>query len=365
MGMTYRESGVDYGAMDPFKRLCQEAAVLTAGNQERFGAKELRASRGESVYLTEFPWGFLGHVEEGLGTKNYVADQMKELTGRCFYNQVLQCNGAMIFNDMITLGALPFLAALHLAVGDSGWFKDEERCQAVARGFALACNLAGATWGCGETPTLRRILYPGVAELSGSAVGIIMPKSRLIDPVNIAAGDRIILLASSTIHANGLTMTIDIAEKLPDGFATLLSNGQTYGEALLAPTVIYVKLIEKLQEAGVPIHYAVNITGHGWRKLMRALQAFTYIIERIPEPHPVFRFIQEQGPVEDREAYGNLNMGAGFALYVAPEDVVRVIAIAQECGITAWDCGYIESGPKRVHIQPKDLTWNKEELEVR
>jgi phosphoribosylformylglycinamidine cyclo-ligase len=110
----------------------------------------------------------------------------------------------------------------------------------------------------------------------------------------------------------------------------------------------------------------VNITGHGWRKLMRATQPFAYIIDHIPVPHPVFLFIQEHGPVDDREAYANLNMGAGFALYVGEKDVNKVLAVAHGLGISAWRAGVSESSQdKRVVIRPKGLEYLGSSLGVR
>ena len=316
MPLTYKETGVDYDAMDPFKRMCQMAAVKTADNIRHFGISEITASRGESAFLLQGDNFILAHVEEGLGTKNLVADDTRKITGKTYYDQIAQCTVAMIVNDMITVGALPISIAMHLAVGDSEWLKDEQRNQDLVAGWQHACDLSGAVWAGGETPTLKGIIIPGTAELNGSAIGIVRSKNHLINPANIEAGDAIVFLASSGIHANGLTLARQIAAKHPKGYAATLSDGSTYGEALLAPTLIYTKVIARCQLRGVPIHYAINITGHGWRKLMRAPQTFSYVINRIPEPQPVFRFIQEHGPVDDREAFGNLNMGAGFALIV-------------------------------------------------
>jgi phosphoribosylformylglycinamidine cyclo-ligase len=351
--------------MDPFKRLCQQYAVGTAHNLLRRGAKELTASRGESAYLTEFPKLFLAHVEEGLGTKNLVADAMRKLTGRSYYDQIAQCTVAMIVNDLITLGALPISIAMHIAAGESDWFSDLERADDLARGWALACELAGAAWGGGESPTLKGIIVPGTVELNGSGVGIIQPKSRLIDPINIHPGDKIILFASSGVHANGLTLCRQISDSLPDGYATLLSNGKTYGESLLTPTIIYSKAIQALQESDVEIHYAVNITGHGYRKLMRANQPFTYIVEKPPTPQPIFNFIQEHGNVSDEEAWGNFNMGAGFAIYINPNMAKYALEALADAGYDAWEAGHIEEGGKKVIIESKNIVFGGETLQVR
>src|SRR4030043_578366 len=111
----------------------------------------------------------------------------------------------MIVNDMITLGALPLSVAMHLAVGVSSWFSDENRCDDLIDGWKKACDLARCTWGGGETPTLKGIVHPDTVVLSGSAVGVVKPKGRLINAANIQHGDGIFLTGSPGIYANGLT----------------------------------------------------------------------------------------------------------------------------------------------------------------
>jgi len=364
--MTYAGVGVDYEAMDPFKRLAQRAGRETAKNILRLGFSEVEVSRGESAYLVDAGDHYVAHVEEGLGTKNLVADAMYRLTGESYYDRIAQCTVAMIVNDMITLGALPLSVAMHLAVGASSWFGDENRCKDLIDGWKKACHLARCTWGGGETPTLKGIVDPDAAVLSGSAVGVLKPKSHLINSANIQNGDAIVIIGSSGIHANGLTLAREIAGKLPKGYLTELSDGRLYGEALLDPTTIYVSLIEDCLNEGVDIHYAVNITGHGWRKLMRAAQPFAYLIDHIPVPHPVFSFIQEHGPVHDKEAYANLNMGAGFALYVRESDVRKVLTLAHFLGMSSLRAGTIESSKvKRVIVHPLRLEYLGSTLGVR
>jgi phosphoribosylformylglycinamidine cyclo-ligase len=364
--MTYAGVGVDYEAMDPFKRLAQQAGRETARNILRLGFSEVEMSRGESAYLMDAGDHYVAHVEEGLGTKDLVADAMYQLTGKSYYDQIAQCTVAMIVNDMITLGALPLSVAMHLAVGVSSWFGDEKRCADLIQGWKKACELARCTWGGGETPTLKGIVHPEAVVLSGSAVGVVKPKSRLVHAANIRHGDAIVIITSSGIHANGLTLAREVAEKLPEGYLTKLSDGRLYGEALLDPTMIYVPLVEDCFNEGVEIHYAVNVTGHGWRKLMRATQPFAYIIDHIPVPQPVFSMIQEHGPVDDQEAYANLNMGAGFALYVQESDVGKVLAIASRLGLSALRAGTIESSQvKRVVIRPLGLEYLGSTLGVR
>lgn len=367
MNMTYAGTGVNYDAMDPFKRMAQLAGRGTARNIDRLNGGEFREfepSRGESAYLIEAAKSYFAHVEEGLGTKNLVADAMYVLTGKTYYDQIAQDAVAMIVNDMITLGALPLSVAMHLAVGNSDWFKDEARCRDLVDGWKKACDLARCAWGGGETPTLKEIIIPDTVVLSGSAIGIIKPKDRLIAGP-IQHGDSIVIIESSGIHANGLTLARRIASNLPDGYLTELQDGRTYGETLLDPTYIFVGLVEDCLDAGVNIHYAVNVTGHGWRKLMRATQPFTYVIETLPTQLPIFDLLQEQGPVDDLEAYGNFNMGAGFVLYIAEAETAQVIDVASKLGLRAFVAGYIENGDKKVVIRPKNLEYAGETLAVR
>lgn len=369
--MTYAGVGVDYDAMDPFKCSCQLAGLATAGNIARIAGgefQEFEPSRGESAYLIEARKSYVAFVIEGLGTKNLVADAMYEFnSGRdSYYDHIAQDTVAMIVNDMITMGALPLSVAMHLAVGDSKWFEDEKRSGDLINGWKTACDLSRCTWGCGETPTLRDVIIPGTVELSGAAIGFVKPKDRLVQPRNIVAGDAIVIIGSSGIHANGLTLAREIARGLDYGFLTELSDGRNFGDALLDATHIYVGLVEDCLNRGVNIHYLVNITGHGWRKLMRAPQPFHYVITTVPEPQPVFRFIQEQGNVQMSEMYGNFNMGAGFAVYVPEGDVAAVIAVATENNLTALNAGTIvEAEDKKVIINPVGLEYAGETLAVR
>ena len=360
-GMTYAETGVNYGTMDPFKRAAQLAAQETSKNISRLGFFERTESRGESVFVINTHDGYLGHVEEGLGTKNLVADAMYALSGKSYYDQIAIDTVAMIVNDMITLGIMPLSTAMHLAVGDSDWFNDQNRTNDLIAGWKKACDLARCTWGGGETPTLKGVVNPEAIVLSGSAFGF---TDNLIRN-DIHENDAIVIIESSGIHANGLTLARKIAEKLPDGYLTKLPDGRTYGETLLDPTHIYVGLVEDCMEDKIDIHYAINVTGHGWRKLMRSPGEFQYIIEQLPSELPIFPFIQKHGPVDDYEAYGNLNMGAGFALYMPKEHVEKAIRVAKNLGLTAFFAGYIKAGEKKVVIKPKGLEYLKDTLAVR
>lgn len=216
-----------------------------------------------------------------------------------------------------------------------------------------------------ESPTLKGIILEGTADLAGACVGEIKPKERITLGDKLLPSDAILLVESNGVHANGLTLARTIASQLPEGYRTNLSDGSLYGETLLAPTHIYVPLIRGLFEAGIDIHYLVNVTGHGWRKLMRANRELSYIIDCIPEPQPIFHFIQEHSKNDGREMYGNFNMGAGFAVYLPEKDVPTAQTIAKSLELKTWLAGYVDHGPRRVVIRPKNIIFQGETLGVR
>ena len=160
MTLSYESSGVNYDQLDAFKRACQQAARTTAPLLSAHGYAEPADTRGESCYLMEAEDHFLAHVEEGLGTKNLVADAVYAQTGENFYREIAIDTVATIVNDLVTCGALPISVAMHAAVGESDWFSDAPRMQALVDGWAEGCRQAGAVWGGGETPTLRGIVEP-------------------------------------------------------------------------------------------------------------------------------------------------------------------------------------------------------------
>jgi phosphoribosylformylglycinamidine cyclo-ligase len=364
--LSYESAGVNYDRLDAFKRACQRAAGRTTAALAAHGLLEPKAVRGESAYLLEAPEQYLAHVEEGLGTKNLVADAMLERTGRSYYHSIGIDTVATIVNDLITCGALPISVAMHAAVGDGAWFENTRRAEDLAEGFAEGCRLANAVWGGGETPALKGIVDPGAIVLAGSAVGRIRPKSHRITG-RVREGDAIILLASSGVHTNGLTLCRAIAERLPQGYLTPIDDGRPYGEALLDPSVIYVRFIADCQQAGIDLHYAVHMTGHGWRKLMRLDEPFVYRISDLREPAAIFPFLVKSGPVELREAYATFNMGAGFAVYVDPADVARCVEIASAGGYTAWHAGVVQKQNERkaVEILPLNLVFEGQTLQLR
>jgi phosphoribosylformylglycinamidine cyclo-ligase len=329
--LTYEQAGVNYDLIDPLKVAAQRAAAATGLNLAGHGFSEVAASRGESAYVVDI--------------------------GSMYLASIVEC--------LITVGATPLVVQAYWAAGGSDWFKDAVRAQALVAGWKKACDTCGVAWGGGETPALAGVVADGRVDLAASCTGIVSPKSRLSLGDRLGAGDAIVFLASSGIHANGLSLARKLAERLPRGLLTDIGGGQSFGEALLAPTVLYSPVTEALAAAGIVPHYSANVTGHGWRKLMRHPKALSYRITALPAKTAVLDFMQRECALDDHEAYGTLNMGAGFALYLAAADAARAVEIAQGLGIAALVAGQVEAGAKRVVIDPLGVEFAGDELQLR
>lgn len=373
--LLYEASGDNYKIKDPFKILALSYAKKTARNLKRFikyglQIEDIKQSRGESAYQIQVKSSKsidlrIAHVEEGLGTKNVAADEMEKIFGQTFYKSIAIDNAASIFNDLSTTGAAPLSFMLHIAAYPTEWFTKIKRAKALLQGTVIACNLAGASWGGGESATLRDIIKTGKSLLSGSATGLIIPSNKALTEDKLTAGDHIILLESSGVHTNGITLLRkELLKRLTQGYKTKLSDGQTFGAALIQPSIIYSKLIEEIVHQ-TEIHYAVHITGHGFRKIMRASKNFTYIINDLPQVQPIFELIKKYSQASDFDMYDSYNMGTGFALFVPAKSLDKVVMIAQNLSIKAIDAGYVEKGPRRVVIEPLGIEFKGESLQIR
>lgn len=363
--LSYEAAGVDYGVIDPLKIAAQEAAKSTAGNLARHGFRELEESRGESAYVVDTGSLLIASITECLGTKVLITDEVYRTTGKSYYSAIAQDTLAMAINDLVTVGATPVSAHAYWAAGGNEWFADARRASDLVQGWKAACDYCAVAWGGGETPNLSGVVVDGRIDLAASCVGVIASRERLTLGKNLAVGDAIVLLGSSGIHSNGVSLARTLAASLPEGYATLIEDGRTFGEALLDATVLYSTVTEAIFKEGIFPRYSANITGHGWRKLMRHAGIFSYDIHSIPPVPAVLEFICSAGKLDVREAYSTLNMGAGFAIFTAPEDACRVVAIAESLGVTALEAGRVEAGPKRLRIKPLDIEFAGSELTVR
>lgn len=363
--------GVDYNSLDHLKRTAGAAAANTdylAHIVRELGFEVLRWSRGESVFLVRHPaTGMIfGFLVEGLGTKNLIAENiaLRKASGKTHYDVMGWDTVAMHVNDAITLGVMLIVFGQHPALAEGDHLSGGNGSDLI-RGTVEACRYCGMVYGPGETPQLSGIIVPGTMCLSGAGFGVVPEERHLINPEELRPGLRIVMLGSSGIHSNGISRVRRIAQRLPDGYLTLLSDGKTLGEAVMTRTHIYVHFVRECQKRGVKLFYTAHISGHGWAKVMRATKELTYRITHVPKPHPIFRFIQEQDGLSDWDMYIGYNMGAGFCLFVEECQVPLLEEIGRSCGFPLWDVGITEEGPRRVIIEPLGIEYGPKDLDLR
>ena len=358
---AYRDAGVDYATLDDAKRRAISAARAT-GTALRTG-HFVEASRGEPAQLVEVGGARIGFVLECLGTKSMLANEALERLGEDHFAAIGYDTVAAAVNDLVCLGALPLVVNAYFATGAPSWYQGS-RHGSLVEGFARACGDAGAAWGGGESPTLSGLIEAEAIDLAAAAIGLVPTESAPLLGDALEAGDEIVLVASSGLHANGASLARRVARHLPDRLESRLPSGAQLGDALLAPSVSYVGLVAALQSGGVPLHYASHITGHGWRKLQRARRDLTYRVHTLPAVPEVLDFLARAADLEPAEAYATLNMGAGFACYVAAGAGEEAVAAATRLGYRALVAGVVEAGERRVVIEPLGVTYSGADLDL-
>ncbi|MEW8507613.1 MAG: phosphoribosylformylglycinamidine cyclo-ligase [Candidatus Thiodiazotropha sp.] len=331
VSLSYRDAGVDIDAgnalverIKPIVKQTFRSGVLAGLGG--FGALfELPLDRYREPVLVS--------GTDGVGTKLKLALELKQ------HDSIGIDLVAMCVNDIVVAGAEPLFFLDYYATGRL----DVDIATDVVRGIAAGCEQAGAALTGGETAEMPGMYAEGEYDLAGFCVGI-AEKSKLILPERVREGDALIGMASSGPHSNGYSLVRKIIQV---GAADLHQPFQetTLGEALLAPTRIYVKPILALMEA-VEIHALAHITGGGLpENLPRVLpQGCKAIVDsdswRLP---PLFSWLQTQGNLANSEMLRTFNSGVGMVACVAKKDAVRTIKLLNESGETAWLLGEIAS----------------------
>lgn len=361
----YKAAGVDYDLLDALKRAAMVAARSTSPALEKHGGRALERSRGEPAFVFEVGGLTLAFVQECLGTKSVIARKFQELTGENRFADVAYDAVAAIVNDLTSVGALPLVVNAYFATGSPRWLEDAGRGRELIEGWRRGCEDAGAAWGGGESPTLVGLVSPDDVELAGSGVGVLPAGRGPLLGDQVRPGAEIVLVTSSGIHTNGLTLAVEAAAKVPGHLAEPLPSGETLGSALLRPSFIYAPLVADLLAADLPVGYISHVTGHGFRKLMRADRDLTYHVTDLPPVPEVLAFVVDTLGLDARRAYGTFNMGAGLALLVGEGAGEQVVARAAAAGFTAVLAGTVQDGPRRVVVEPLGLTFEDTELSLR
>lgn len=361
---AYSSAGVDYATLDQSKRNALTQALATSELLRARGGRALDESRGEPAFLFEAGGATLALVLETLGTKSIIAREMEDQIGSRGFEHVAYDTVAAIVNDLCCVGALPLVVNAYFATGSSEWYRDERRQAALLAGWRQGCVDAGAVWGGGESPSLTDLLARDEIELAGSAVGLVPEGRQPVLGTELGPGDEIVLIDSSGLHANGASLGRMVAADLPDGYLTPLPSGRPLGEALLDPSLIYVKLVEALLTAEIGVSYLSHITGHGLLKLMRPRRDLTYRIDSLPDVPEVLSFLVEHAAMEPAAAYSTFNMGCGFAVYCAAGAGEEVVARAAQLGLRARVGGAVEAGPRRVILTELDVVYESGDLDL-
>ncbi len=256
---------------------------------------------------------------------------------------------AMCVNDIACAGAQPLFFLDYIACGKNF----PEKIAEIVSGVSEGCVQAGAALIGGETAEMPGFYPEDEYDLAGFAVGIVDEKD-LITGRDIKPGDVLVGMASSGVHSNGFSLVRKVFDMTRESLETRYEElGCTLGEALLAPTKIYVKALSAIREAGVSIHGCCHITGGGfYENIPRMLSEGVHARiekESYPVP-PVFGLLAEKGSIDEQVMYNTYNMGIGMIAAVDPADADRTVEALKEAGETPYVVGTIVSGEKGVTL---------------
>ncbi|MBT4521552.1 MAG: phosphoribosylformylglycinamidine cyclo-ligase [Halieaceae bacterium] len=339
VSLNYKDAGVDIDAGNALVERIK-------GVSQRTRRPEVMGGLGGFGALCEIPAGYQQPVlvsgTDGVGTKLRLAMDMG------IHNTIGIDLVAMCVNDLIVTGAEPLFFLDYYATGALS----VDTAVAVVEGIGSGCELAGCALVGGETAEMPGMYEGEDYDLAGFCVGVV-EKSKIIDGSQVCAGDSLIGIASSGPHSNGFSLIRRILQHSGANLTQPLGD-TSLGEALLAPTIIYVKALLNVIDQ-IQVKAMSHITGGG-------------LLENIPRVLPknckaiinanswnwpdVFRWLQQQGNIESQEMYRTFNCGVGMVICVADKDQAAAIALLQAAGLSAWEIGQISEGNQEVELQP-------------
>ena len=256
---------------------------------------------------------------------------------------------AMCVNDIACAGGEPLFFLDYIACGKNY----PEKIAAIVSGVAEGCLQSGAALIGGETAEHPGLMPEDEYDIGGFAVGV-CEKKDLITGENIKPGDILVGIASSGVHSNGFSLVRKVFDMTRESLDTYYDElGKTLGEALLAPTKIYVKALAGVKSAGVTIKGCSHITGGGfYENIPRMLPAgVTASVKKDSYEVPaIFRLMARKGDIDEHMMYNTYNMGIGMVLAIAAADVDKTIAAIKEAGEEAFVIGEIKAGEKGVEL---------------
>ena len=330
--LSYKDAGVDIDAGDALVERIKPFAKQTL-------RPEVLAGIGGFGALVEIPKKYREPVlvsgTDGVGTKLKLAFRLAR------HDTVGIDLVAMSVNDVLVQGAEPLFFLDYFACGKL----DVDVAADVVKGIAAGCELAGCALIGGETAEMPGMYPDGEYDLAGFCVGVV-EKSRVIDGRSIAPGDAVLGLASSGAHSNGYSLVRRILDRANTDLSAPF-DGRTLGEAILAPTRIYVKPVLALMQR-VQVKGLAHITGGGLVENVPRVLAddVRAVLEKSAWPRPsLFDWLQREGNVAEAEMHRVFNCGIGMVIVVADSEAEAALAFLREAGETAYRIGRIESRP--------------------
>jgi len=254
---------------------------------------------------------------------------------------------AMCVNDIVCSGARPLFFLDYLATGRL----DPAQAAEIVSGVAEGCRQAGCALVGGETAEMPGFYPDGEYDLAGFAVGM-ADKAKMLDPAAVRAGDALIGIASSGVHSNGFSLVRKIIPCEKETLAERMADGRTVGEALLAPTRIYVRPLLALAQR-VRLRCAAHITGGGWyENIPRMLpEGVCAVLKKDAMPVPeIFRLLAQRGSVPEDDMYNTFNMGLGMLAAVDAADADAALETLRAAGEEAYLIGECVSGERGIRI---------------
>ncbi len=257
---------------------------------------------------------------------------------------------AMCVNDVACAGGEPLFFLDYIACGKNY----PEKIATIVGGVAEGCKQSGCALIGGETAEHPGLMPEDDYDLAGFSVGVCDRKD-IITGEEIKDGDVLIGIASSGVHSNGFSLVRNVFEMTKESLDTYYDElGETLGEALIRPTVIYVKALKSIKDAGVRIHGCSHITGGGfYENIPRMLpdNALAVIKKDSYEIPPIFKLMQRTGDIAEEMMYNTFNMGLGMVISVDAADKDKVINAIEAAGEKAYEVGYIKAGDKGVVLE--------------
>ena len=228
-----------------------------------------------------------------------------------------------------------------------------EKIAAIVKGVAEGCKQSECALVGGETAEHPGLMPEDEYDVAGFAVGVV-DKSEMIDGSTIKPGDTLIGVASSGVHSNGFSLVRKVFDMTKESLEKYYDElGCTLGEALLAPTKIYVKMLKEIKNQGITVKGCSHITGGGfYENIPRMLpDGCKAVVKKDSYEVPaIFKLMQKTGNLEEKMMFNTFNCGLGMVLAVDPADADKTLKAIEASGEKAWIVGSVEAGDKGVEI---------------